>query len=76
MLGELLASQLHNHIVKNVLKLNSDNGVSYVNEKEIGDYLINRVFSNGTTHPWNELIKGATGEYLSPKYFVDQFVKQ
>lgn len=76
MLGELLASQLHSYIVNNVLKLNADDGVSYVSEKDVGDYLKNRIFSKGTKNRWDELIKGATGEYLTAKYFVDQFVVQ
>ena len=76
MLGELLASQLHAYIFKRILKLDSDNSLSYVNEKIVGNYLKNRVFSVGTKFPWNEMIKRATGEYLSPEYFVDQFVRQ
>lgn len=74
MLGELLASQLHAYIGKNILKLDSISAVSYVNQKAIGTYLKNRVFAVGTKYAWNEMIKQATGEYLSPKYFVDQFV--
>ncbi|UCE05493.1 MAG: M2 family metallopeptidase [bacterium] len=75
MLGELLASQLHAYIVKNVLKLESDDGVSYVNENIVGNYLKKRVFSDGTKHRWNEMITQATGENLTAKYFVDQFVR-
>jgi len=76
MLGELLASQLHAYVVKNVLKLESDDGVSYMNENIVGNYLKNRIFSAGTKHPWNEMITQATGENLTAKYFVDQFVRQ
>jgi len=76
MLGELLASQLHAYVVKNALKLEFDDGISYVNENIVGNYLKNRVFSVGTKYPWNEMIKQATGEYLTAKYFVDQFVRQ
>jgi len=76
MLGELLASQLHAYIVKNIFKLDADVGISYVNEKTVGAYLKNRIFSVGTKYPWNEMIRRATGEYLTPKYFVDQFVVQ
>ena len=25
-------------------------------------------------YEWNELIKNATGDYLNPKYFVEEFV--
>ncbi len=74
MLGELLASQLHAYISKNILSLDSISAVSYVNQNAIGTYLKNRIFAVGTKYAWNEMIKQATGEYLSPKYFVDQFV--
>ena len=75
MLGELLASQLHAYIVKNILKLDSDHEVSYIDQKVVGDYLKNQVFSPGTRYSWNDMIEKATGEYLSPEYFVEQFVK-
>lgn len=75
MLGELLASQLHNHIVRNVLKLDLDEAVSYVNQKKTGQFLREKVFKPGSVYHWNEMIERATGEKLTPKYFVAQFVK-
>jgi peptidyl-dipeptidase A len=74
-LGELLASQLHHYIVKNVLKLDSDQDVSYVGQKEVGDFLTRDVFRAGSLYQWNEMIRRATGEPLTAKYFVQQFVK-
>jgi peptidyl-dipeptidase A len=74
-LGELLASQLHHHIVGNILKLESDEGVSYVNQPKVGDFLRKRVFEAGSVYHWNDMIARATGEPLTPKYFVAQFVK-
>ena len=75
MLGELLASQLHHHIVRNVLMLESDEGVSYVNLKEVGKFLRKKVFEPGSVYHWDEMIERATGEPLMPKYFVAEFVK-
>lgn len=75
MLGELLASQLHHQIVHKVFGLESDKDVSYVGQKELGDYLRARVFGPGALYQWNDMIKRATGEPLTPKYFVEQFVK-
>lgn len=74
MLGELLASQLHHHIIHKVLKLNSDRDVSYVDEKILGDYLRQNVLGPGALYHWNDMIARATGEPLTPKYFVEQFV--
>ena len=75
MLGELLASQLHHYIVHKVLKLDSDENVSYVGDKALGDYLRRKVLAPGALYHWNGMIERATGEPLTPKYFVDQFVK-
>lgn len=75
LLGELLASQLHNHIVRKVLKLESDKDVSYVGKKKVGNFFIREVFNAGAVYEWNEMIERATGEPLKPKYFVAQFVK-
>ena len=74
MLGELLASQLHNHLVTDVLKLDSDKGISYINEKKVGNFLREKVFEPGSVYHWNEMIRRATGEELTPKYFVAEFV--
>jgi len=74
MLGEILASQLHHYIVHKVLKLESDKGVSYVGQVKIGKYLRTRVFGPGAHYHWNEMIERATGEPLTPRYFVDQWI--
>jgi peptidyl-dipeptidase A len=76
MLGELLASQFHVYIAKDVLKVDSEDNISYVNENMAGDYFKKSVFSVGTKYTWNEMIRQATGENLTAKYFVEQFVKQ
>ena len=75
MLGELLASQLHHHIVHTVLGLESDRNVSYVGQKAIGDYLRKNVLEPGARYHWNDMIARATGEPLTAKYFVRQFIE-
>lgn len=72
MLGELMASQLHHYIVKDILK---DKEVSFTNHPEVGNYLKEKIFRPGGRYFWNDLLKHATGEPLNPKYFVEQFVK-
>ena len=74
MLGELLASQLHHYITATVLKLKSDEDAGYVDQKKIGDFLRLNVFKHGSVYHWNEMIKRATGEELTPKYFLAEFV--
>jgi peptidyl-dipeptidase A len=75
MLGELLASQLHYHIAHSVLGSKADSDLSYVGRTEIGDFLRNKVFEAGALYRWNNMIELATGEPLTPDYFVQQFVK-
>ncbi len=75
MLGELLASQLHHHIVGKILKLESDENLSYIGRRKLGEFLSENVFEAGAVYHWNEMIRRATGEELTPKYFVEQFVK-
>jgi peptidyl-dipeptidase A len=73
MLGSLFASQLQNYIVKNVVKANS-NHITFMNKPEVGEYLKIKVFAPGKKYKWNEYVKYATGEYLTAKYFAEQFV--
>jgi peptidyl-dipeptidase A len=75
LLGELLASQLHNHIVHRVLKIQPDQDMNYVSQKQVGQFLRKNIFEVGAVYPWNEMIERATGEPLNPKYFVHQFVQ-
>ena len=75
LLGELLASQLHNHMTREILKLESDKNLSYIGRRELGDFLRENVFEAGALYHWNEMIKRATGQPLTPEYYVEQFVK-
>ncbi len=75
MLGELFASQLHHKLVTDILDLTTDNDVSYVGQEKVGTFLKEKVFEIGDIYPWNTMIEKATGQPLTAKYFVAQFVK-
>jgi peptidyl-dipeptidase A len=68
-LGELMASQLLEHIYRNVVKAES-----YVGNAEAGQFLVEKVFKPGARYEWNEMLKRATGEELNPEHFIKQFV--
>ena len=70
LLGELLASQLYNYISANVAK-----NQSFAGEKEVGDYLKEKIFMPGARYYWNDMIERATGEKLTAKYYAKQFVR-
>ncbi|MEN6427467.1 MAG: M2 family metallopeptidase [Phycisphaerales bacterium] len=76
MLGELFASQLHDTLVHQVLRLESDEGLSYVGDQRVGRYLRQYVFGPGARYRWDDMIVRATGKPLTPKYFVEQFVEE
>lgn len=75
MLGELLASQLYFYVKEKVLQDNSNEIISFIGKKEVGDYLKNLFFSYGALFKWDKLIKSSTGEDLNPEYWIRQFVK-
>jgi peptidyl-dipeptidase A len=75
MLGEMLASQWQHTLVTKVLGLKSGQDVSYIGRKEVGDYLRKNIFETGDLYSWNEMIRRSTGEPLTARYFVEQFVK-
>jgi peptidyl-dipeptidase A len=74
LLGELLASQIHYYISRHVLPADSGNN-SIQDHTAVGAYLIKNVFSVGARYRWDETIERATAEKLTPKYFVEQFVR-
>ncbi|HEX7240946.1 MAG TPA: M2 family metallopeptidase, partial [Longimicrobiaceae bacterium] len=72
LLGELMASQLHSFLHRDVMRgrKGSIKGVA-----EVGTFLRDRIFAPGASLDWNELLVHATGEELNPRHFVDQFVE-
>ncbi|MDW0109429.1 M3 family metallopeptidase [Sporosarcina aquimarina] len=65
LLGELVASQLHHHIVTTI---SSD-----IFTIKVGEYFKDHIFKDGASFQWNELIENATGTGLDPTHFVNQF---
>jgi len=65
-LGELMAAQVEDYMRENICK--AING-----SIEAGKYLAENIFSKGASLEWNEMIKGATGDYLNPKHFAEKY---
>ncbi len=76
LLGELLASQLNYYMSTNICKSENYNMQSFYNNKEVGKFLIEKVFNPGAKWQWNVMIKNATGEELTAKYYAMQFVEK
>jgi peptidyl-dipeptidase A len=75
LLGELLASQLHHTLATDVLKIKDGQDFVLIGETQVGDFLRKKVFEPARQVRWNEMIENATGEPLTPAYFVEQFVR-
>jgi peptidyl-dipeptidase A len=73
-LGELMASQIQHTIAKNVLHQESVKEVCFANKPDVGTYLKTKVFAPGASLRWDALIKEATGEPLSAKFFAEEYV--
>jgi peptidyl-dipeptidase A len=74
-LGELTASQLQHYLAKNILKQKDTKAVCLANRPEVGQYLKEKVFAPGASLRWGALIKEATGEPLTARYFAEEYAK-
>ena len=74
MLGELLASQLTAHIKENILHLPEGQPYSPDGKPKVGRYLAENVFKPANRYHWDEMISRATGEQLTARYFVEEFI--
>jgi len=73
-LGEIFASQVMNYVASNFYENANMNEATFWNKGEAGDYLKENIYNPGKKLEWNEMIKEATGENLTAKYFVEQYV--
>ena len=74
LMGELLASQLHAKICRDVAATDNPRLEAYVGNPAVGSWLQEHVFRPGATMHWNDMIEKATGEKLTAKYYAEQFV--
>jgi peptidyl-dipeptidase A len=75
MLGELIASQFHYYVVKNILADPAGDCGIYGN-RDVGRYFIDVVYKPGDTVSWADHIALVTGERITARHFVEQFVKE
>ena len=75
MMGELFASQVH-HAMARELGIRDPGAFAYVERKQVGEFLKQKVFAPGARYSWNELTKLATGEPLGAGYYAQDFVKE
>jgi peptidyl-dipeptidase A len=71
LLGEMMASQV-SAAIRRETGLPPDRSIA--GEPRVGAFFRDRIFAPGATVDWNGLLVHATGEELSPRHFVHQFV--
>ncbi|MFQ5425013.1 MAG: M2 family metallopeptidase [Phycisphaerae bacterium] len=76
MMGDLFASQLRAHIARKVMGLADVSSTSFYGSRDAGRFLKEHVFGPGNLYSWNELTRRATGEPLSARAFVRQYVAE
>ena len=73
MMGQLFACQLHRSICTELLKASDVAGAIYPGDKRVGQFMKEKVFSQGRLLPWNDLTRHATGATLNAKAFAAEF---
>jgi peptidyl-dipeptidase A len=72
----LLASQLQAYINIHVLRAGEYDMVSLSKNPEVGRFLLESVFRPGAKYQWSDMIRRATGEELTAKYYAGQFLEK
>ncbi|HEY0151407.1 MAG TPA: M2 family metallopeptidase [Longimicrobium sp.] len=70
LLGELMASQMSAAARRGIPR-----GRSIAGQEAVGRFFREQIFRPGASLDWNELLVHATGEGLSPRFFVEEFVE-
>ena len=70
LMGELFAAQVRAYVTSQVLATDGPAHPCFYEQPAVGRYLRERVFAPGNLYPWNELIRRATGEPLTARYFA------
>ena len=71
MLGEMMASQLQRHILREVLADGGEAWPRYVTSPEVGRFLQSRLYRSGRLKDWRETLRAATGEALGASALVE-----
>lgn len=74
MLGDLFAAQVHHKIATDVVKTQDVRSTAYVGSEAAGRFMRDQIFEPGNKYDWRTLTERITGEPISPKYFVRQYI--
>jgi peptidyl-dipeptidase A len=67
LLGAMIAAQLRDHMLNEVVAGSRE---AYVNDKRIGQFMVQHLFQPGATRDWHGWLHHATGEGLSAETYI------
>ncbi|MFH1468945.1 MAG: M2 family metallopeptidase [Pseudomonadota bacterium] len=74
LMGEMMASQMLAAMARDLYDGQPFGELDTCGNPAVGAWLGERIFAPGERVPWNELVENATGEPLTAKYFVEQYL--
>ncbi len=72
LLGEMLASQLQDHVLEKVLGGGADKWDGFCGDPRVGEWFKNEYYAHGRRYDWRTLVARATGRPLESRPFVDE----
>jgi len=76
LMGEMMASQLLAAMARDLYAGQPFTEIDTCGNPAVGAWLGERIFAPGESVHWSTLVEQATGEPLTPKYFVEQYLGQ
>ena len=73
LLGAMIAAQLRDHMLHNVVAGSHE---AYVSDKRIGEYMVTRLFQPGATRDWRGWLHHATGEGLTAEAYAKRLAER
>ena len=74
LMGEMLASQILAAMSRDLYEGQHFTQIDTCSDPAVGAWLVERVFAPGASVHWSQLVEDATGEPLTPRYFVAEYL--
>jgi peptidyl-dipeptidase A len=74
LMGEMMASQMLAAMARDLYDGQHFTEIDSSDNPEVGAWLVERIFAPGASVHWSQLIEDATGEALTPAYFVEEYL--
>ena len=75
LMGEMMASQVLSHLAQELCEGVPVSSMQLAGRAEVGAYMKERIFAPGASLHWNQMILQATGEELTARHFVAEYLE-